>query len=192
MISSPALKTLLCALLLIGASALPAQAATRKVAPPGNSGINQYVESIPTAHGNQPTNTVHPNGGGTGGPGGGGAAGGSGGFGGGPGGGGSSGALPAATLKALAAHGRDGAAAAALAAGTVPGGATVRGHGPHTGPGGGGASPTGSGSSPLGAVAKAFIGSTGGGGLEVLLPVILAVAALGIAMIALARRRRLT
>src|SRR5947209_1726687 len=122
--------SLLVALALVFAlGAVPANAATRTVAPPGNSGVSQYLESIPTAGGGQPSNTVHshaPGGGASGGgPGssgsgggpGGGTAGGSGGSG--PT-GSAGGSIPTSTLRALRAQGKTGAAAAALAAATSP------------------------------------------------------------------------
>ena len=44
--------------------ALPAvaEASSRTLAPPGNSGVSQYVETVPTAGGGRPTSTVHPGG----------------------------------------------------------------------------------------------------------------------------------
>src|ERR1700728_4364481 len=42
--------------------ALPAAAAakgpTKTLAPPGNSGVNQYVETVPTSKGDRPTSTI--------------------------------------------------------------------------------------------------------------------------------------
>ena len=71
------------ALALIAVLALPASAAakggTTTIAPPGNSGVSQYVETVPTAHGGQPTSSVHKGGGGSGHAQGGGGPGGSGG-----------------------------------------------------------------------------------------------------------------
>ena len=58
------------ALALIAVLALPAAAAakgsTTTIAPPGNSGVSQYVETVPTAHGGQPTSSVHRGGAGSG------------------------------------------------------------------------------------------------------------------------------
>ena len=88
-----------------------AQARVHKIAPPGNSGVGQYLETVPTADGGQPTNTVHPGGVGV--------AGGRGGTGGGPGSTGG-GAIAASTQRALAKHGPTGDATAALAAATAP------------------------------------------------------------------------
>jgi len=129
------MKSFAIAVLLALGTSLPAEARTRTIAPPGNSGVNQYVESIPTANGSQPTNTVHPGGGSHGsggGPAGGGPAGGGPGGGGAAGGGtgggaGATGGAPApggaiapSTTRALAAAGPDGVAAAALARATAP------------------------------------------------------------------------
>jgi hypothetical protein len=51
--------------LLVGLTALaiPASAIAggQPVAPPGNSGVSQYVEQVPTAGGGQPTKSVHVN-----------------------------------------------------------------------------------------------------------------------------------
>jgi hypothetical protein len=37
---------------------LPAQVGARQLAPPGNSGVNQYLEDVPAASGNQPVPPV--------------------------------------------------------------------------------------------------------------------------------------
>ncbi len=67
--------------LALGAS-VPAEARNQTIAPPGNSGVSQYLESVPTASGSRPTNTIKPGGGGSHRSGGVGASGGSGGSGG--------------------------------------------------------------------------------------------------------------
>ena len=50
--------------LALGAS-VPAEARNQTIAPPGNSGVSQYLESVPTASGSRPTNTIQPGGGGS-------------------------------------------------------------------------------------------------------------------------------
>jgi hypothetical protein len=167
-----------------------ASARGRVLAPPGNSGIGQYVEVVPTAGGGQPSNTVHSHGaaggvpggrnGGTGGSGGAGGSGGTGGSGG--------GAVSPATAKALAAHGNDGKAAASLAAATAPA-IAHHGAGSSTGSSGGsGSAASPSGSSPTSSVLKALTGSSGGG-LGPIIPVVLIASLLGAAGLALRRRR---
>ena len=94
--------------------ALPASAeASKTIAPPGNSGVGQYVETVPTAGGGRPTSTVHPGGGAVGHPGGPGGTSSGGGAGGGS-------AITPSTQHALAAQGPAGVAAAALAEATAP------------------------------------------------------------------------
>ena len=171
------------AIALAVALAVPslAQARVHKIAPPGNSGVGQYVETVPTADGGQPTNTVHPGGVGV--------AGGRGGTGGGPGSTGG-GAIAASTQRALAKQGPTGDATAALAAATAPRRARPAAHS-------GGArressTPTsgGQGSSPSTSVLKALSGSTSGGGLGPLLPIALIGSVLAAAVLTLVRRRR--
>ncbi len=183
----------------LGVSA-PAQATVHNVAPPGNAGVNQYIESIPTDHGNQPTSSVHRKSspghsggavGGTGSSGGGGAAGGSTGSGAAGGSSGSGAPVPVSTQRALSSRGADGRAAAALASGTAP--RLV----PRHTSGRSAASPVpipaparvSGGSSALGSLASALTGSASSGGLGALLPVMLIVALLGSAAMAIRRRR---
>jgi hypothetical protein len=170
--------TIALAVALIAPSA--AQARVHKIAPPGNSGVGQYVETVPTAGGGQPTSTVHPGGVGV--------AVGRGGTGGGPGSTGG-GAIAASTQRALAKQGAAGDATAALAAATAPRAARPTGRA-------GGArresiSPTsgGQGSSASTSVLKALTGSTGGGGLGPLLPIALIGSVLAAAVLTLVRRR---
>lgn len=176
------------AIALVVALGVPASAQARvhTIAPPGNSGVGQYLETVPTAGGAQPSNTVHPVAGalgqsgkppGTGATGGG--AGATGGGTGSPGGG----AISASTQRSLAAHGPTGAAAAALAQATAP--APTRRADP-----GASAAVTGGGSSPAASVLKSLTGSTSGGGLGPLLPSLLVASVLGAAVLALLRRRR--
>jgi hypothetical protein len=167
-----------------------AQARVHTIAPPGNSGVSQYLETIPTAGGGQPTNTVHPRAGGVG-------AGGSGGPGS-TGGNGGSGAvvnIAPSTQRALAKKGPDGVAAAALAQATAPRGASSRRASSHTSAGAAAAfsvpaASTGDGSSPTSSVFKALTGSTGGGGAGPLLPIVLIGSVLAAAGLGLSRRRR--
>jgi len=153
--------------LLLPASAV---ARTRTVAPPGNSGVSQYLETIPTAKGGRPTGTIHQ---GTGG----------------------SGTLSPAIQRAFARQGAAGRSAAALANATVPVSAHSQ-SGRSTGARAVASQPpaasSGSGGSPASSLAKALTGSSGGGGLGTLLPVILVVCAIGGGVLALLRRRRAT
>jgi hypothetical protein len=171
---------------LVVALVLPTGAAARSgtVAPPGNSGISQYLETIPTVGGGRPTNTVTPRGGG--GAGGSGGAGRSAGAGPSGGAGGAGGAVSAATRRVLARQGSDGRAAAALAGATAPAdaGAGV-GSGSESGEGRGVG-----GSSPTAAVLDALTGS--GGGLGPVLPIILVATGFGAAAVALRRHRGAT
>lgn len=187
------MRPVVLALLLVVAFAVPAQARVIRIAPPGNSGVSQYDETIPTAGGSRPTSTVHPVGGGSHGSGGSGGSHGSGGAGGSSGSGGSSGGgstVSPSTLHALAAHGPQGAAAAALAQATAPARSrpaaakTGTRADPPTAAGSGG-----NGSSPVTSLVKAVTGSTSSGGLGPVLPVILIGSLLGAAALALMRRR---
>ncbi len=214
-------RTLLTLVLAFAVVPAVGQARNRTIAPPGNSGVGQYVESIPTAGGSRPTNTVHPLGGGSnsggshgggsnslGSPGGGSGSGGShrgsSGSGGsradGSGSGNSHGATssgqgsvsaagaPApAPERALGSRGPDGAAAAALAQETAPAVPVDSAHARRTQAD----SPRG-GSSPIATVVKAVTGSSSGGGLGPVLPIILVATVLGGAALALLRRRRTT
>lgn len=161
-----------------------AQARVHTIAPPGNSGVGQYLETLPTAGGGQPTNTVHPVGG-VGGSGGPRRPGGTGGTGGTGGAGSSTGsAISPATARTLAHEGSTGSAAAALAQATAPN--PVRGTSQRVTS----AIATSSGSSPATSVFKTLTGSSSGGGLGPLLPLLLIGSLLGAAVLALVRRRR--
>jgi hypothetical protein len=177
-------------LALVLALAPAASAHRRTLAPPGNSGVSQYVETVPTSGGGRPTNTVHPSGS--------------------P--GSSSGqgtAVSPQTARALTRSGPAGAAAVALAQATAPPGVHGRGSGPNgsararrghghhsssaAAPAGGGGGSGGGGASPLGSVVKALTnsGSGGGGGLGPALPAILiacGLAAVGALLVRLRRR----
>jgi hypothetical protein len=167
------MRRLLIGLLL--ALAVPASALARQpvrtVAPPGNSGVSQYLETIPTAKGNRPSVSVVPGGGQ------------------GPGSSGGSSALSSSTQRALDQHGSAGRQAAALADATAPSVAprTSNSHGAKRA-----AVPSGASAAtvaPPAAVLKAVTGSSAHGGLGALLPVLLTVIALGGGALALRRRR---
>jgi hypothetical protein len=151
--------------LVLPASALAAKP-THTIAPPGNSGVSQYQEDVPTVTGNRPSNTIAP-GGGT------------------QGSGASGGALGPSTLRALDKQGSVGRKAAALAAATAPN--LSRPAPPRR------IESTGNpGASPVASVVKALTGSSNAGGLGLLLPIILIASLLGAAALALLRRRRAT
>ena len=95
------MRSLLLTLLAL-AGATPAAAQTTKVAPPGNSGVNEYLETVPTAGGGEPSST-HGSGGGA--------------------------SLPASVRSALAKQGPDGRAALSTAEAGAPG-AGKGGHAP--------------------------------------------------------------
>jgi hypothetical protein len=187
-------------LLAVGA-AVPASAGAHST-PSGNSAINQYLETIPTAGGNTPTSGGHHRGGGSsnggaagqnggsgsqaggglpsGGSGGGTGGSASGGTGGGSGGTGGGSAISASTARALAAQGRAGRAAAGLASAYAPGSSD----------GARGLTPPRVSFSPTADVLAALTGSSQGGGLGTLLPVLLAVSAAALAGLAVGRNRR--
>lgn len=166
-----------------------------RVAPPGNSGVNQYLESVPTARGGRPSNTIQPPGGPTTPSGGGGASSGGGG-----------GNVSVSTQHALVRQGRDGRAVIAVTRATAP--ATGRGdsrlHTRAKKPTGAGTSRAPSSyprssthplssaavSSPGSSVVNALTGSTASGGLGPILPVIAIAIAIGAGALALLRRRR--
>lgn len=187
---SPFMRRIAIALVIALGLPASAQARVHTIAPPGNAGVGQYLETVPTAGGAQPTNTVHPVVGAFGGSNGSGGPGNSGG-GGGSAGGTGGGTISASTRRALAGQGPTGVAAAALAQATAPpqssklaqsdprpAGSTV------------GSASTGAGSSPATSVIKSLTGSTSGGGLGPLLPSLLIASALGAGVLALLRRRR--
>jgi hypothetical protein len=162
-------------LLLVVALCITPSASARKrtIAPPGNSGISQYLESIPTASGSRPTNTLH---GSVGVP---------------PGSGGGGGGVSSATAKSLAAQGADGLAATSLARATAPSVRPRRGAAIGTGAASGSmvAATLGAGRSPASSVFKALTGSSAGGGLGPILPAVLIASLVGAAGLALLRRR---
>jgi hypothetical protein len=166
------LVTLACAV----AVTFPSGAIAASCAPPGNSGVDQYFETVPGAGCNK---SAIPGSGG-----------------GGQGGHGSG--LSPSTSRQLASQGPAGRAVAQLVATTGPGaagssGATGK---PGTKPGSAGnAIPSGNGSNPISALLRPLVHGTGAGGTGLLLPLILVAtlaAALGAAAWGVIRRRRLS
>ncbi|HWF51455.1 MAG TPA: hypothetical protein VG294_12520 [Solirubrobacteraceae bacterium] len=156
---------------LLVALALPASAVAASspttIAPPGNSGVSQYREDVPTAKGNRPSSAFTPGGGGS------------------TGSGYSGGSVSPSTLRALDKQGSAGRKAAALAQATAP--STGAPAGPKTFKTNAGSQ--GSGASPVTSVVKALTGSSNGSGLGALLPIILIASLLGVSALAVLRRR---
>lgn len=179
----PCMRRIAVVLALALAAPSLAQARVQKIAPPGNSGVNQYLETVPTADGGQPTSTVHPVGAGVRGPGGpGGTAGHSGSSGG--------GAVAPSTQRALASQGPAGVAAAAVAQATAPRSPQSRAHRRDAGANSSfSAASAYDGSSPQTSVLKTLTGATSGAGLGPLLPIVLIGTVLAAAVLALVRRR---
>lgn len=172
------------AVLVLGAQTLmpgAALAAKGVVYPPGNSGVSQYDEDLPTVHGAKPTSSVvvPTNTGGSGGTG----SGTAGGTGGSTGSASASGeaVIPTAVVKRLYHEGNAGKAAAALAEATAQAPASS----------GKPATPQ-SPKAPATSVIDALSGSTGGGGLGTLLPVLLIAALVIVSAVGLFQRRRST
>lgn len=164
------------------------------VAPPGNSGVSQYVEDVPTVKGNKPSSSVvvPPSGGGGSGTAGGSGSGGSGsgssgGSGSSSGGAGTDGAssasqppLTPAVTKKLNRSGRAGRSAVALADATAPVVTTQKPRG---------------GKPPAAAttqVLKALEGSAGGGGMGAFLPIFLIASLVLVSAFGIFHRRRST
>jgi hypothetical protein len=196
---------LLCTTLALGVAgfmALPATAfagGKGTVAPPGNSGVSQYVEDVPTVKGGKPTNTIvvtHNGGGGSGHSGGGsGSSGGSGGSGGtgsgssgGTGGSGSSSGgnsppvsqatISPAVTKKLDRSGKAGKSAAALAQATAP---IVTKQKPRA------SKPPAAASTQ---VLNSLEGSAGGGGMGAVLPIFLIASLVLVSAAGIFHRRR--
>lgn len=150
--------------------------AGQTTAPPGQSEVDQYAETVPGTCGDQTGNPGDP---------------------GGSGGGGEPNAetIPAATAEQLDSLGADGQATAALTKANAPRGGTPGGSGQGATAGGESDGDTGSGAateggpSSLGAIVDAVSGSDDGEGLGALLPLILAaIAGAGGAYVVLRRR----
>jgi hypothetical protein len=163
--------SVVCSILLATASV--AGAATRQtLAPPGNSGVDQYFETVPGAGGNvgvRPLPASAPT-----------SAAGS----------GAPGRAASGQARALARFGADGRAAAAVAAATRPAGPgrPGSGSGPGSGPGPRGFAPP---PKPTGAASALLtvLGGSDQGGLGIAFPLVLAGALAG-AVLVLALRRR--
>jgi hypothetical protein len=140
-----------------------ASARARKYAPPGNSAISQYVESVPTAGGGRPSGTIHTRG----------AAG--------------SSALSPATQRAFSRQGADGKAAAALANATAPAARRNASAGQRQSPAASASSGGSANESPLDSLLRTATGASSRGGLGAWLPAILIVATLGGGALALRR-----
>jgi hypothetical protein len=154
------LPIVLCALL-----ALPAGAAAQSTAPPGNAGIDEYLETVPSGSGNK---SVVPKRG-------------------------SRDGLSPSTVKALEAQGADGKLAAELAASTAPA-TSAKPSASGSGSGGNGSAPgvklrDEPAQSPITAVVDAVTGASGDGGMGLLLPILLIGTSAAVLAAALARRR---
>jgi hypothetical protein len=167
--------------LVVVLAALPsaAQAHSRPVVPPSNSGADQYVEIIPTAGGGRPSHTVHAGGRRPGGP----------------------GALPPGTQQAMSSQGALGAQAAQFAQATAPAN-VVASHATATSRRRGSTHPSSRRTStapattvpavPASASSSVMDSLTGGsgGGVGLALPIVLAATLLGVVLIRLYRLRR--
>ena len=166
------------------------------VAPPGNSGVSQYVEDVPTVKGGKPSSTIvvtHKGGGGSshsgGGTGSGSSGGGAGGSGSGSGGGSSSGGSSApvsqatispAVARKLNRSGKAGKSAVALARATAP---LVTKQKPHASK-----PPTAASTQVL----NSLEGSAGGGGMGAFLPIFLIASLVLVSAVGIFHRRRTT
>lgn len=162
----------------VAALTLPAGALAASCAPPGNSGVDQYFETVPGASCNQPSS--------------------------GPGsghGGGHGGSLPAGTGKQLAAQGATGRAVERLVASTGTAGKAAQ---PSGGSGAGSiarshhrvtaahaTAPAASGSSLLSGLLHPILVGASAGGTGVLLPLFLALVLLAVIVGTVMRRRKL-
>jgi hypothetical protein len=158
----PRLLAALVALALI-ASPAAASAQTQKTnAPPGNSAIDEYLETVPAASGNSRPRPPAS-------------------------GGGSSSSLTAAERARLEKAGPDGKTLADAIEATSP----DRGTGPGAGSGSpsAGSVSAGEGRSPISQVFDVAAGRDGGGGMGMLLPAILLASLLGFITLAVMRRR---
>jgi hypothetical protein len=145
------------------ALAAPAAAQSDRIAPPGNAGVDEYLETIPGADGNRPS-ARRPD---------------------------ETPALSGSARWRLEALGDDGRAAAALADATAPPrpGAGRPATGGSGRPPGAGLERAGDGSGAVSAVVDRAFG-TDDGGMGAALPLLLAASLAGAVALALARRRR--
>jgi hypothetical protein len=174
------MKALVVVVASVTALVFPAGAFSATCAPPGNSGVSQYFETIPGANCNQSPP---------------GSSGGHGGHG---------GALPASTSHQLSKAGATGKAVENLVASTGPGsgaGAGAGNAGKARSSGSGGTTPgarskaalsAGGGSNPVSGLLHPIVTGSTPGGIGILLPLVLLGAVLLIAAGALLRRHRMT
>jgi hypothetical protein len=181
-------------LLMLTAAPAYSKRCSHRISPPGNSGVGQYSENVPTACGNQSTSTVPPSGSGHGPGAGTGSSSGSNSSGGAGGSGVRS--ISAGTVHALAAQGPAGAAAANFAQATAP---TIAHHTPGRSRTAGRTKPNNQSTrlghgvpSPTSSVFAALTGSSGSGGLGLLLPILLGVTFVVMGGSALLRSHRTT
>ncbi len=163
--NNPMPRALILALFLF---ALAAPAADAQNAPPGNSGVDEYLEAVPAATGNRPVNQANVKGGGT--------------------------VLTAKQQRALDAEGVDGKAAARVAerfgaAGTGSKHKRAANTAPAITPPSGG-STSSNGDSIVASLSKTVLPAGGNGGLGPALPIILVTIAAAGAGAAVARHRR--
>jgi hypothetical protein len=160
-------------LAMLGASTLPASAAAATYAPPGNAGIQQYFDPLPSSGGDVAAPGVSGAGAGA------------------------NGSLPAGLRHRLARQGAAGAAVARLiaanpvASSRPTGRASGRGSSSSTGSAGK-LAPLPLTAAPRGGLSQlldAAVTGTGAGGVGILLPLVL-VAALGVVIAGVVRRRR--
>jgi hypothetical protein len=160
----PRLLAALVALALIAAPAAASAQTQKTNAPPGNSAIDEYLETVPAASGN-----VRPRPGAAG--------------------GGSSSSLTAAERARLEKLGPDGKTLADAIDATSPDRSSGTGAGAGSGSPSAGSVSAGDGRSPISQVFDGAVGRDGGGGMGVLLPAILLASLLGIVTLAVMRRR---
>jgi hypothetical protein len=174
-------RILSCLAVVMLTAVAPATAAplVGKVIPPSNSAVGQYVESIPTAHGNRPSLSITLGGSGSGG---GGAS--SQGASGNP-----SSALTGSQQRALTHQGPDGRAVARLTRMTAPPRVLRSAPGRSQSPRHGAAADVGSGSAPATGIIAALTGGGRSGATGSLLPALLGAIALGAGVLAIRRRR---
>jgi hypothetical protein len=164
----PRLLAALVALALLASPGAAAAQSLKTNAPPGNSAIDEYLETVPAASGNARPRPPGASGG-------------------------SSSSLTAAERARLEKLGPDGKTLAAAIDATSP--ARSTGSGSSAGAGSGSGSPgtgsvaAGEGRSPISQVLDVAAGRDGGGGMGVLLPAILLASLLGFITLAVMRRR---
>jgi hypothetical protein len=174
-------RILSCLAVVMLTAAAPATAAplVGKVIPPSNSAVGQYVESIPTAHGNRPSLSITLGGSGSGG--GGSSSQGASGT--------PSSALTGSQQRALTHQGPDGRAVAQLTRMTAPPRVSRSAASTAQLPRHGASADAGSGSAPASGIIAALTGGGSAGAMGSLLPALLVAIALGTGVLAIRRRR---